>query len=109
MIHLAALQVSFCRADPVLGARVNVVGTVTVLEAAARRGIGPVVDASSVAAYDALDDRGAAPAMHGVPSTLYSPTSAPTRAPRTCNAAERGLASVGLRPHTVYGPGRDQA
>ena len=30
VIHLAALQVPFCRADPPLGARVNVVGTVNV-------------------------------------------------------------------------------
>ena len=28
VIHLAALQVPFCRADPPLGARVNVLGTV---------------------------------------------------------------------------------
>ena len=37
IIHLAALQVPFCRADPPLGARVNVVGTVNVFEAVARR------------------------------------------------------------------------
>jgi len=37
VIHLAALQVPFCREDPPLGARVNVVGTVNVLEAVARR------------------------------------------------------------------------
>ena len=37
VIHLAALQVPFCRADPPLGAAVNVVGTVNVLEAARRR------------------------------------------------------------------------
>ena len=37
VIHLAALQVPFCRADPPLGARVNVLGTVNVFEAAKRR------------------------------------------------------------------------
>ena len=57
IIHLAALQVPFCRADPPLGARVNVVGTVNVFEAVARRKqrIGHVVYASSVAVYDAAD------------------------------------------------------
>ena len=30
IIHLAALQVPFCKANPVTGARVNVVGTVKV-------------------------------------------------------------------------------
>ena len=62
IIHLAALQVPFCRADPPLGARVNVVGTVNVFEAVARRKqrIGHVVYASSVAVYDAADaDAGA--------------------------------------------------
>jgi UDP-glucuronate 4-epimerase len=108
VIHLAALQVPFCRADPVLGARVNVVGTVNVLEAAARRGLGPVVYASSVAAYDALDDRDAAPAMQGVPSTLYGVYKRANEGTAAVYATERDLASVGLRPHTVYGPGRDQ-
>jgi nucleoside-diphosphate-sugar epimerase len=40
VIHLAALQVPLCRADPPLGARVNVVGTVNVFEAVRRRGQG---------------------------------------------------------------------
>ena len=30
VVHLAALQVPFCRADPPLGARVNVLGTVNI-------------------------------------------------------------------------------
>src|SRR5919202_977251 len=33
VIHLAGLQVPACRADPMLGARVNVVGTLAVFEA----------------------------------------------------------------------------
>jgi len=108
VIHLAALQVPFCRADPPLGARVNVVGTVNVLEAAARRELGPVVYASSVAAYDALDDGGSGAAMEGVPSTLYGVYKRANEGTALVYASERGLASVGLRPHTVYGPGRDQ-
>ena len=50
VIHLAALQVPFCRADPPLGARVNVVGTVNVFEAVRRRGDGmaPVVYTGSI-------------------------------------------------------------
>src|SRR3989337_507524 len=56
VIHLADLQIPFCRADPPLGARVNVVGTVNGFEAVARRAdrMAPVVYASSVAASDAL-------------------------------------------------------
>jgi UDP-glucuronate 4-epimerase len=111
VIHLAALQVPFCRADPPLGARVNVVGTVNVFEAVARRAdrMGPVVYASSVAAYDALDDtNAAAPAMHGVPGTLYGVYKRANEGTATVYAHERETPSVGLRPHTVYGPGRDQ-
>src|SRR5262245_22873051 len=77
IIHLAALQVPFCKADPPLGARVNVVGTVNVFEAVARRKdrIGHLVYASSVAVYDAAD-AGAPGAVlqHGAaghPTNLY--------------------------------------
>jgi nucleoside-diphosphate-sugar epimerase len=111
VIHLAALQVPFCRADPPLGARVNVVGTVNVLEAVARRAeriAGPVVYASSVAAYDALEEGETAAAMQGVPSTLYGVYKRANEGTASVYAAERGVPSVGLRPHTVYGPGRDQ-
>ena len=51
LIHLAALQVPFCRADPPLGARVNVVGTVNAFEAAKRAGLKRLVYASSFAVY----------------------------------------------------------
>src|SRR5215207_8213603 len=111
VVHLAALQVPFCRADPPLGARVNVVGTVNVFEAVARRReriAAPVVYASSVAAYDALDEGENRAAMEGVPSTLYGVYKRANEGTATVYAAERETPSVGLRPHTVYGPGRDQ-
>ena len=50
IIHLAGLQVPFCKADPATGARVNVEGTVNILEAARQAGIKRTVYASSVAA-----------------------------------------------------------
>src|SRR4029077_15212220 len=62
VIHLAALQVPFCRADPVAGAQVNVVGTVNVFEAVKRRReqIPGIAWASSTAVYS-LDDPSPAP------------------------------------------------
>ena len=111
VIHLAALQVPFCRADPPLGARVNVVGTVNVFEAVARRReriAAPVVYASSVAAYDALDEGEDQAKMVGVPSTLYGVYKRANEGTAMVYAEERDTGSVGLRPHTVYGPGRDQ-
>jgi UDP-glucuronate 4-epimerase len=109
VIHLAALQVPFCRADPSLGARVNVVGTVNVLEAAARRSaaMAPVVYASSIAAYDAVDAAGG-DAGEGVPGTLYGVYKRANEGTAALYWTDRELPSVGLRPHTVYGPGRDQ-
>ena len=38
IIHLAALQVPFCKADPIAGAKVNVVGTINIFEAARKFG-----------------------------------------------------------------------
>lgn len=57
IIHLAALQVPFCRADPPLGARVNVLGTVNIFEAARRRAdrISQVVYTGSIGMFDAAD------------------------------------------------------
>ncbi len=111
VIHLAALQVPFCRDNPSLGAAVNVVGTVNVFEAALANGIAPVVYASSVAVFGAPEDYdddilpvGAA----RLPRTLYGTYKVANEQTAAVYAADHGLASVGLRPHTIYGPGRDQ-
>jgi nucleoside-diphosphate-sugar epimerase len=108
MIHLAALQVPFCRADPTLGAQVNVVGTINLMEAYLSAGTftGPFVFASSVAAYDPDDLGDADPS--GRPRTLYGVYKLATEHAAGVYADDRGLASVCLRPHVVYGVGRDQ-
>jgi UDP-glucuronate 4-epimerase len=109
VIHLAALQVPFCRSDPPLGASVNVVGTVNVLEAVARRRerMGPVVYASSIAAYDAIESSDG-PSMAALPGTIYGVFKRANEGSAAVFNDERGVSSIGLRPHTVYGPGRDQ-
>jgi UDP-glucuronate 4-epimerase len=109
VIHLAALQVPFCRADPPLGARVNVLGTVNVFEAVKRRAarMAPVVYASSVAAFDAPEED-VAPSMAGHPGTLYGVFKRANESTAWVYRQEGGVSSIGLRPHTVYGPGRDQ-
>src|SRR6185369_559910 len=57
VIHLAALQIPFSRADPPLGARVNVVGTVNVFEAVRRqdRPMAPVVYTGSIGMFSPVD------------------------------------------------------
>jgi UDP-glucuronate 4-epimerase len=109
IIHLAALQVPFVRADPPLGAAVNVVGTVNVFEAARRRQdrLGHVVYASSIAAYDPPNGS-AHSSMNGVPGTLYGVFKRAGEQTAVRYWLDHSLASIGLRPHTVYGPARDQ-
>ena len=110
VVHLAALQVPFVRDDPPLGMRVNVAGTVNVFEAVARRldRIPGVAYASSTAVYN-RDDASPAPESGGTaPTTLYGVSKLADEGMARVYAADRGVASVGLRPYVVYGPGRDQ-
>jgi len=114
VIHLAALQVPFCRADPPLGAQVNVTGSVNVFEAVKRRGAGmaPVVYSGSIGMYSPSDvdqvsgrleeDADAHPGNHYGVYKLANEGSA------RIYWADSGVPSVGLRPMTVYGAGRDQ-
>ena len=111
VIHLAALQVPLCRADPSRGAAVNVAGTVNVFEAAAAHRIEPVVYASSIAVYGAADDYPQpmlGPGAPRLPRTLYGVFKVANEQTAAVYASDHGLSSIGLRPHTLYGPGRDQ-
>jgi nucleoside-diphosphate-sugar epimerase len=101
MVHLAALQVPFCRENPVLGSQVNVTGTVNVFEAAKRVGLGTTIAYASSAAV--FDERGEV-----APKTLYGVYKLANEGTARIYAEENGVASVGLRPFSVYGPGRDQ-
>ena len=114
VIHLAALQVPFCRADPPLGAAVNVVGTVNVFEAVKRRldRMAPVVYMSSMGAYSAADMDPATGRLHEDaephPTTHYGVYKVANEGTARVYALEGGVASIGLRPMTVFGVGRDQ-
>jgi UDP-glucuronate 4-epimerase len=113
VIHLAALQVPFCRADPPLGARVNVVGTVNVFEAVKERRDripGPLVYASSAALYGATDAGRATRDENADarPSTHYGVYKQANEGNARIFWQDEQLPSVGLRPYNVYGPARDQ-
>jgi nucleoside-diphosphate-sugar epimerase len=101
VVHLAALQVPFCKADPVLGAQVNVTGTVNVFEAAKQQSLAsPIAYASSAAVFD----------EHGEidPRTHYGVYKQANEGSARVYWQDDGVASIGLRPFSVYGPGRDQ-
>jgi nucleoside-diphosphate-sugar epimerase len=110
VVHLAALQVPFCRADPERGARVNVVGTVVVFEAvqARRDRIPGLAFASSTAVYNASDPSPAPESGGTAPSTLYGTYKLANEGTARVFWADHGVASIGIRPYVVYGPGRDQ-
>ena len=101
IIHLAALQVPLCKADPAAGARANVVGTVNILEAARHHGVGRLCYASSVAAHGVDPD---GPYL----GTLYGAYKACDEMIARVYHQDWGVPSVGIRPGVVYGPGRDQ-
>ena len=114
VIHLAALQLPFVKANPPLGAWVNVVGTVNVFEAVARRKerIDRVTYASSIAIYDAADaGESGAVIQHttaGHPTSLYGVFKQANEGTARIYWQDNRIASIGLQPATVYGPGRDQ-
>ena len=110
IIHLAGVQVPVCRANPRLGAGVNVLGTINVFEAAknSEGQVRKVVYASSAAVFgEAEEGRAVTEDEAGAMTTHYG-------AFKRCNEdnarvyfLDNGISSVGLRPLTVYGVGRD--
>jgi nucleoside-diphosphate-sugar epimerase len=110
VVHLAALQVPFVRANPPLGMRVNVAGTVNVFAAVSNRldRIPCLAYASSTAVYSASDPSPAPESGGTAPSTLYGVSKLADEGMARVYAADTGLPSIGLRPYVVYGPGRDQ-
>jgi nucleoside-diphosphate-sugar epimerase len=110
VIHLAGLQVPTCRAEPRLGALVNVVGTVNVFEAArlSGRSVKKIVYASSAAVFGTSEDgRAVSERDEPQPSTHYGVFKRANEGNARVYYLDHGLSSVGLRPLTVYGVGRD--
>jgi nucleoside-diphosphate-sugar epimerase len=110
VVHLAGLQVPFCKADPALGARVNVLGTVQVFASAQQHGVEHVVYASSAAVYGPWDPDEPAPDERAAcePTTHYGVYKRANEGSARVFWTDARVSSVGLRPLTVYGVGRDQ-
>jgi UDP-glucose 4-epimerase len=112
VIHLAGLQVPICRADPILGAKVNVIGTLAVFEAI-RQSQGQVqrlVYASSAAVFGPATDYASGPIPDDVPltpTTHYGVFKCCNEGNARIVFQDHGVSSIGLRPWTVYGVGRD--
>ena len=101
IVHLAGLLVPSCKENPLEGARVNVLGTLCVFEAAKRHGItGGIAYASTAAVFGPEDDVTPRPSNHYGAYKLCNEGNA------RAYCVDSGISSVGLRPYTVYGPGR---
>jgi UDP-glucuronate 4-epimerase len=112
IVHLAALQVPSVRANPVLGSKINVVGTTIVFEVAKALAdqVQAVTYASSVAVYGPASLYPAAPIAFDaplLPTTLYGVTKEANEWTAKIYWQDYGIRSVGVRPAFVYGPGRD--
>jgi nucleoside-diphosphate-sugar epimerase len=112
VIHLAGLQVPTCRTNPLLGARVNVLGTLAVFEAVRLAGpsIQRLVYASSAAVFGPPDHYPPGPLSDDAPlfpTTHYGVFKHCNEGNARVYFQDFGLSSIGLRPFTVYGVGRD--
>src|SRR6266550_5730732 len=110
LIHLAGLQVPTCKANPRLGAMVNVLGTINVFEAIRQRQdqIRNVTYASSAAVFGVVEDeRAITERDEPQPTSHYGVFKRCNEGNARIYHLDHGVNSVGLRPLTVYGVGRD--
>lgn len=98
IVHLAGLMTVDCARDPILGARVNLMGSLNVFEAARVYRL-PVAYLSTAGVFGPSD------AVNPRPMTIYGTTKLAVEGVARAYAADQGVPSLGLRPYIVYGPG----
>jgi nucleoside-diphosphate-sugar epimerase len=112
IVHLAAVLMPFCHAQPAAGGMVNVIGTLNVFEAARDAGRAVrVVYASSSAVWGPEEAYGSGKLTEDdplKPSTHYGVFKQANEGNARVFYLSHGISSVGLRPWTVYGVGRDR-
>src|SRR5581483_1599922 len=112
IVHLAGVLIPFCQQNPVRGAMTNLIGTLNIFEAARDAGR-PVriAYASSAAVWgrsEEYEDRALSEndALH--PETHYGVYKQANEGNARVFYLANGISSIGLRPWTVYGVGRDR-
>ncbi|MBI5761374.1 MAG: NAD(P)-dependent oxidoreductase [Planctomycetales bacterium] len=112
IIHLAALLTPACQQDPWTGCQVNVLGSVALFEQARIRPqqIRGLSYASSLAVFGPEPDDAVAGAgaIENRPPTFYGAFKQAVELIAEQYWRHFQVASVGIRPHVVYGPERDQ-
>jgi len=111
IVHLAAVLMPYCQAHPVAGGMANVIGTLNVFEAARDAGRPVrVAYASSAAVWgpgESYEDRALNENDPLRPATHYGVFKQANEGNARVFYATNGITSIGLRPWTVYGVGRD--
>ncbi|HLU99672.1 MAG TPA: NAD(P)-dependent oxidoreductase [Acidobacteriota bacterium] len=113
IIHLAALQVPFCIANPSLGSQVNVTGTVNIFEVARHlkeqiRGLAFTSSIAVMGPADRYPDRPLKDDVELYPQTLYGVYKQANEQTARVYWQDWGIPSVSIRPYIIYGIGRDQ-
>jgi nucleoside-diphosphate-sugar epimerase len=106
VVHLAGMLVPACRANPVLACEINVLAFIHLLEMSRRHGF-YLSYASSAAVFGADRGRPLREDEGLRPETLYGVFKRGDEEIARLYAQDYGVASAGLRPNIVYGPGRD--
>jgi UDP-glucose 4-epimerase len=101
IVHLAGILTPACKADPIRGARINLLGTLNIFNAAKALRIERIVYASSAGVYGPNDGRTPFPTTHYGAFKLACEGSA------RAFWEDAGIASIGFRPYIIYGGGRD--
>ena len=100
LLHLAGLQTPTCRANPILGAKVNVLGTLAVFEAVKAVGsqIGRLVYASSAAVFGPPQDYPPGSLHDMVPVAIQMPQRATLEVVETEPVTKGQTASSSYKP-----------
>ncbi len=101
VINLVGLMTPDCSTNPILGAKVNVLGSINVFEALKKNNIKFLVYASSAAVFGQKDN------YYPFPETHYGAYKLAIEGVARAYFNEVGISSVGIRPYVIYGPGRE--
>ena len=101
VINLAGLMTPDCSSNPILGAKVNVLGSINVFEALKNNNIKFLVYASSAGVFGQKDN------YYPFPETHYGSYKLAIEGVARAYFNEAGISSIGIRPYVIYGPGRE--
>ena len=101
VINLAGLMTPDCSSNPILGAKINILGSINVFEAAKKNNIKSIVYASSAGVFGIKDK------FIPFPQTHYGAYKLAIEGVARAYFNENQISSFGIRPYILYGPGRE--